>query len=287
MSSDIRTTPLYKGKVHSDFMRECTCALELCYNLHSFTYTPTANTPILPILQKRDRLRELRIAARFTTSQAATLAKVRKLEKLELDYGSWEVMDILPTWAASLQKTLTSLTLFMPSELNMGVLEAALIHLPRLLGLHVMGCPSIDHVKVMKLVSQTPMLESLAFSITETATPPTLPFPPPSLSHLRHLALDVRGGLTANPASAATLLSVLTSIKTSFPSLESVALKVPDLKPEASHELVKKLLEQHEQTLRRLVFIDAIIEIKSISEICRRCLKLKVLSLPLPMKEIV
>jgi len=108
----------------------------------------------------------LRINARFSTTQAATLAKLGKIEKLSLDFGSWEVMDVLPRWAESIGKSLTTLTLYMSTELNNTVLEKALSHLPRLLGLHIIGCPNIDHVKVLKLISHTPLLESLAFTVT-------------------------------------------------------------------------------------------------------------------------
>ncbi|KAG5643534.1 hypothetical protein DXG03_000726 [Asterophora parasitica] len=121
----------------------------------------------------------------------------------------------------------------------------------------------------------------------ETAQSAELPFPAPSLSNLRHLALDARTGLSANPTTAPTLLSVLASIKSSYPSLTSAALRVPDLKPEASHELFVKLVTNHKTTLQRLFFVDTIVEIKSIASICENCTKLEVLSLPLPMKEIV
>ncbi|KAF5384392.1 hypothetical protein D9615_003394 [Tricholomella constricta] len=284
---DIRATPLLHSRVDPDFIRECTRALELCDNLRSFVYTPTAVTAILPLLPGRERLRELRINARFTTAQAATLAKIGRLEKLELDRGSWEVIDVLPVWTAAIQHTLKTLTLFMSAELNFQVLETALSHLPRLLELHIIACPNIDHLKVMKLVAHTPLLESLAFTVTETVQAPEPLLPPPSLSNLRHLALDARAGLTANPSSSATLLSILTSINWSFPSLTSAALKIPDVKAEASHELILKLLTNHALTLQRLVFVDTIVEVRSIAEICERCRRLEVLSLPLPMKEIL
>jgi hypothetical protein len=53
----------------------------------------------------------------------------------------------------------------MSNELNEVVLESALSCLPRLRGLHVVGCPKVDHLAVLRLVSHTPLLESLAVTI--------------------------------------------------------------------------------------------------------------------------
>jgi hypothetical protein len=53
----------------------------------------------------------------------------------------------------------------MSSELNEEVLESALSYLPQLRGLHVVGCPKVDHLAVLRLVSHTPLLESLAITI--------------------------------------------------------------------------------------------------------------------------
>ncbi|KAF8065057.1 hypothetical protein FPV67DRAFT_167464 [Lyophyllum atratum] len=284
---DIRATPiLHHSQAHPDFVRECTRALELCDNLRSFVYTPNTITAILPMLSGKERLRDIRMSARLTTSQAAALTKLGRIEKLSLEYGSWEVMDALPRWTESIARSLTTLTLYMSTHLNFLVLDTTLSQLPQLLGLHVIGCPNIDHTKIPKLTSHTPLLESLAFSVTETAQAPDLT-PSSSLENLRHLAIDARSGLTANPTSTTTLFSVLTFIKSSFPALTSVALKIPDLKPGAGHPLIKKLLVNHAVTLQRLSFVDSIVEMKSIQEICAKCPGLEVLSLPLPMKEIM
>ncbi|GLB39748.1 hypothetical protein LshimejAT787_0702580 [Lyophyllum shimeji] len=283
---DIRYAPIYHDRPHPDFIRECTRTLELCDNLKSFVYTPSATQAILPMLQGKDRLRDIRINARFSTSQSATLAKLGKIERLTLEYGTWEVMDVLPRWTESIGRSLTSLTLYMSTSLNSAVLETALSHLPRLLALHIIGCPNVDHAKVLKLISHTPLLESLALNITEAAQPPELPSSS-SLGHLRHLALEARSGMTANPASPATLLSILTHVKSSFPTLTSAALKIPDFKPEASHAVIKKLLVNHAATLQKLFFVDSIVEMRSIMEICAKSHQLEMLSLPLPMKEIM
>jgi len=58
----------------------------------------------------------------------------------------------------------------MCSELNEGVLESALSCLPDLRGLHVIGCPKVDHLAILRLASHTPLLESLAITIPVRAT---------------------------------------------------------------------------------------------------------------------
>lgn len=54
----------------------------------------------------------------------------------------------------------------MSNELNEEVLESTLSDLPQLLGLHVVGCPKVTHLAIFRLVSHTPRLESLAFTVT-------------------------------------------------------------------------------------------------------------------------
>jgi hypothetical protein len=52
----------------------------------------------------------------------------------------------------------------MANELNETVLDSALAELPGLLGLHVIGCAKVGHVAVLRLVSHTPLLESLSLT---------------------------------------------------------------------------------------------------------------------------
>lgn len=54
----------------------------------------------------------------------------------------------------------------MSTDLNQDVLEQALRLIPHLTGLHIIGCPSIDHVTMLKLTLHTPHLESLSFTAT-------------------------------------------------------------------------------------------------------------------------
>jgi hypothetical protein len=61
--------------------------------------------------------------------------------------------------------------------LNEVVLKSALLHVPELLGLHVVGCPQIDHLAVLRLVAYTPALESL--SLTTNVRPSVASQPSP------------------------------------------------------------------------------------------------------------
>ncbi|KAG5734528.1 hypothetical protein E4T56_gene4354 [Termitomyces sp. T112] len=289
---DIRVVPLLMNKPHPDFVQECTRTLGLCNSLRSFVYTSKSVLipSILPVLQGKEGLKKLRIYAKLSTTQASMLLKLDNVERLELDSASWEVLDILPRWTQEMQKTLVSLTLSMSMDLNPQVLQMTLEHLPRLQGLHII-CPEtcIDHTEILKLVTYTPLLESLAFTVTEMTQPldTNNPLPTPTLVHLRHLALDVRSCFTASPSTPETLLTVLTTLKAAFVSLTSITLRIRELTTEAGHALMLQLVEDHAATLRRLTFVASGVEMRSISALCQRCQSLEVLSMPLPMKEIL
>ena len=68
------------------------------------------------------------------------------------------------------------------------LLSATLAQLPRLRGLHVIGCPRISHTTVLRALSYTPDLRELSFTIF-VSLPLSDPFPFPhfSNSHLRTL----------------------------------------------------------------------------------------------------
>jgi hypothetical protein len=53
----------------------------------------------------------------------------------------------------------------MINELHEAVFQSTLAHLPNLVGLHVVGCPKVDHVVVLRRASQTPLLESLSLTV--------------------------------------------------------------------------------------------------------------------------
>lgn len=281
---DVRTTPLLNGHVHTNFVRDCGRAILICPNLESFVYTPTSLASFLPVLQNKTRLKELRVDGKLTTDQAEMLLKLNRLRKLVIDFGSWNVLDLLPRWVEVNQKTLTSLTLYMSTELNEGVLESALSCLPGLRGLHVVGCPKVNHSTVLRLVSHTPLLESLAVTIPENTS--SLEFPTHPLLLLRHLALDTRSGPTSD-SSTSPLSSILALLKSSASPLSSFSIKAAELKSPASHSFIKQLLDNHARTLKKLSFLDCTVEFDSISKICKACIHLEQLNLSLPIKDII
>lgn len=52
----------------------------------------------------------------------------------------------------------------MINDLNEDVLEATLTQLPELRGLHVIGCPKVDHNSVLLTTRHTPLLEHLSMT---------------------------------------------------------------------------------------------------------------------------
>ena len=52
----------------------------------------------------------------------------------------------------------------MITDLHESVLESILVNLPNLLGLHVLGCPKVDHIVMLRQVSHTPLLQSLSLT---------------------------------------------------------------------------------------------------------------------------
>ncbi|KAF8964949.1 hypothetical protein BDZ97DRAFT_2001799 [Flammula alnicola] len=189
---EIREVSTVKLRVHLVFARECRDAIRLCRNLKTFKCTvPGVLATFLPSLQDKHRLESVRIHANLTTDQAQMLLKMNKLQSLSVEeFAMWNAVDLLPSWTQSLVKTLTSLCLYMINELHEGVLEGMLSHLPNLLGLHVVGCPKVDHVVVLQQIPHTPLLQSLSLTTSESTRP--LYMPPPSLRHLRHMAFDTR-----------------------------------------------------------------------------------------------
>lgn len=154
----------------------------MCSNLAGFFCSPNILPSFLLTLTAKDRLKDLRINASLTTEQSELLIRLKGLRSILLDRASWCIMNLLPMWMGSLSSTLTHLTVTvspsldctvrylsdvtiqMSSELNGVVLESTLSQLPNLLGLSILSCSKIDHSTVLKLVSHTPRLESLAFT---------------------------------------------------------------------------------------------------------------------------
>jgi len=54
----------------------------------------------------------------------------------------------------------------MINELHETIFQSTMGHLPNLIGLHVVGCPKLDHIVVLQQASQTPLLESLSLTVS-------------------------------------------------------------------------------------------------------------------------
>lgn len=322
---ELRTAPTLKSRLHPIFVRECTDAIQKCKNLKRFYCTvPNILAIFLPSLQEKDRLEHVRIYANLTTDQTKMLISFEKLQSLTLEFATWNVVDLLPSWAGILQKTLTSLTLYVSflylcivaiffslsqrhlqtiNDLNEVVLESALTLLTNLVGLHIVGCPKIDHTTVLRLVSHTPLLKNLSLTTTVGSDPSIifvdisivfivqentrpLVFPPAPLRNLKNLALDTRYRSSPSP-SPSILTAILVNLSFSSPSLTSFTLKLPERKVVVGEPFIAQLLENHSHTLRKLAFLDCGVTQASIAEICKSCLHLERLDVAIIMKEIV
>ncbi|KAJ6496071.1 hypothetical protein C8R45DRAFT_866000 [Mycena sanguinolenta] len=284
---DIRTVPVVKTQYNPKFLLECTRALDLCPNIISFRCSINALPPFIAGLTQKDRLRDLRIHASLTTSQSTRLVKLSQVRNLTLDFPSWNILNLLPQWAATLRSNLTTLTLFMANELNETVLGAALVELPGLLGLHVVGCAKVDHVAIFNLVSHTPLLESL--SITTGDANRALPQPPASLACLRYLSIDIRLVPISPmlPPTTSPLSAIMTHVNASSPRLISFIVKYPDRQMAISTAVIQQLIAAHGPTLKNLSFIDcALGTTDSLAALCRGCTQLERLELWIPVRDL-
>ena len=95
------------------FLKECRDVLQICKNLLSFTCLSNILPSILPGLEKRTDIQELRVyTSDLKPLQAESLMKMQRLKTLFLDHSSWAVMDILPRWSESISSTLHTLALY-------------------------------------------------------------------------------------------------------------------------------------------------------------------------------
>ena len=109
---ELRAVPTLKSRLHPIFVRECTEAIQKCKNLKRFfCIVPNIMAIFLPSLREKS-LEHIRIHANLTTDQAKMLTNFEKLQSLVLESATWNVVDLLPSWAGILQKTLISLTLY-------------------------------------------------------------------------------------------------------------------------------------------------------------------------------
>ncbi|OAX42222.1 hypothetical protein K503DRAFT_734052 [Rhizopogon vinicolor AM-OR11-026] len=280
---DINCPPLVAiGHVHPSFLSETADALQVCKNLTSFACGQKILPALLGSLQGKERLEDVHICAAFTTAQGEMLQKITTLRSLTLDYPTWNVVDSLPRWTQSLQQTLVHLTIFMSQEVNGVVLEALLPMLPRLRGLHVIGCSKASHLVVIKAVAaHTPLLKELSFTIFEI-TPPLnlLSSATTTLPGLQHLAIDVR------PTSDATALTI-SSLFISLTSLSTLVLKFSDRSLPIWNSVIDSIPPPGAASvpLKRLALLDCAVSMDSIRKIVSRCKDLEHLEVPLPIKE--
>ncbi|KAG2136020.1 hypothetical protein DEU56DRAFT_737355 [Suillus clintonianus] len=271
------------GQVHPNFLSETADALQICKNLLSFVCGPRILPALLGSLQGKERLQDVHIYAAFTTTQGEMLQKMTTLRSLTLDYPTWNVIDSLTRWAHSLQRTLAHLTIFMSQEVNGVFLEALLPLLPRLRGLHVVGCSKAPHTAVIKATTtHTPSLKALSFTIFEN-TPPSNLFclPTITLPNLRHLAIDVR------PTSDATA-AIMPSLFNSLTSLSTLLLKFADRQLPIWSSVIDGIAPPNAVTmpLKRLALMDCSVSIDTVRKLSSRCKDLEMLEIPLPIKDI-
>ncbi|TFK31537.1 hypothetical protein BDQ12DRAFT_618731 [Crucibulum laeve] len=283
-SIEICSAPLANSQVHPAFVQDCSNAISICRNLQYFRCTvPNILHYFLLARGSKVNLRSLRIHAQLSTDQAHLLIKLGRIRNLSLEYASWNVVDTLPRWIEPSRTTLTHLTLYMISELNVDILTSVLIQLPKLTALHVVGCLRVDHVSIVRLLLHIPLLESLSMTTTENPYPFDTQAPP--LYRLRHLALDTRYSVMTSPAPA-ILSALLEHLKGSSAPLVSFSMKLPDNKVVVGNDFIKQLLGHYAHTLRRLAFLDCSVGMDSLAEICKSCIQLERLDVAVPIKEL-
>ena len=186
----------------------------------------------------------------------------------------------------------------MISDLNSNILTSMLPYLPRLRGLHIIGCPGVDHVAIVHALRHFPLLESLAFSMSVSGcaqwynsfsglffipqdTNRSLPehIPDLSLTHLRHIAIDseIYGRLSA-PTTPGMWSSLFTTLQLWASPLMSVALK-PSTKG-SCQAFLEEMMDFHAPTLKYLSILNCSLNIDNIADIAEKCIALEGLAMP-------
>ncbi|KAF8639236.1 hypothetical protein AX17_001721 [Amanita inopinata Kibby_2008] len=250
-------------------------------NLTSFTCVvrPKLLPHFLRCIEDKINMREIRILGSLKKEQANQLLKLNNIRYLALYQGSWNIIDALPKWSVVTQRTLTTLVLYKCDDLNGTVLEATLVQLPQLIGLHVIRCPKISSALVVRLTAHTPMLQSLTMSTGQR--PAHLGFIlSPYLRHLRELTLDIHA--TSEDSGTPIISHVLYQLKRPI-ALSSFSVRFDNL---VEHSYILQLLDSHAGSLRNLSF-NCRLGLESIIAICDRCVYLEVLEVAFPIKEFV
>ncbi|KIP10775.1 hypothetical protein PHLGIDRAFT_84443 [Phlebiopsis gigantea 11061_1 CR5-6] len=285
-SIDIRTAPLVKGVPHAKFMGNLIACMRLCVNLENFTCMPTILPALLNPLQDHPNLQGLRVSAVLTAHQTRRLATMSKLKSLSLDSCSWNVVDILPSWASTMTMSLTSLIFHTIQELNDCILETMLPHLPNLTSLSVVGCSKVEHGTILHATRHTPKLRNLAFTVWDaTPLPPNMN----ALPYLRHIAIDTHIAPVLNGNAHATshpLWHTIIALTKSWGcSLTSITLRLSEKTP-ISPLFIEELLEAHSSTLAHIAMINFDIPWESVKVIATKCERLERLAFHIPHKDV-
>lgn len=285
---DIRVIPNTRVKRITSpdprFLRDCVSALQVAEYLASFTCTiGSALPPLLPFL--KPRLHTLRIEARLTEDQTKIVCQLRELHSVTLENASSAVMDALPKWAESLKSTLRHLTIHTSPHLNRTVLQQTIKHLPKLRGLHVIGCLGVSHVDFLSMTEQIPLLESIALTVMEPDFACNLPRI--SLNMLKHFAVDLvvckvspDGGTTTVPRSL--ILSLLSL--TRFTHLTSLALRLSD-RQSFPTALIDEIVEMHGAHLRSVRFMGITLDSQGLESLME-CERLEKFAISVPVETI-
>ncbi|RPD61711.1 hypothetical protein L226DRAFT_506817 [Lentinus tigrinus ALCF2SS1-7] len=280
---DLRAIPTVKFLPQPKFMDDCMRTLSLCKNLGSFTCTLDVMPSFLLCLQDKQALQQLRIIANFTSDQVTQVTKISGLNALTLDSASWNVVDALPRWSATLGPTLTSLTLTSVQTLSLEILDVVLPKLPKLNSLHVINCPKIDQSVILQLLVHTPALQSLAFTSYEHSSRSTPAVIAP-LPLLRHLAIDTQCAPTPGNSAPTLWTTTINLTKMWSSPLKSLSLKLSD-KVTLGDPFVKNLVEAHHATLTHLSLRNCLLSKESTTLICKKCTELETLKLTLSVKD--
>ncbi|KAI0356948.1 hypothetical protein OH77DRAFT_1495200 [Trametes cingulata] len=279
---DIRAIPTMKYAPHPKFLHDCSRTMSLCKNLGAFTCTLDVMPAFLLSLQAKDGLESMRFIGNLTTDQSEQLAQISGLRELTIDTSSWNLVNALPKWMERLRPTLVSLTLYSIQSLNVDILETVLPDLPNLTRLHVVGCPRVDHTAILRLLSHTPNLESLAFTSYDSSRP--LPPVISPLPRLRHLALDTQYAPTPTVSTPALWTTMINLTRTWSCPLKSLTLRLSD-KIAVADSFITNLVDSHHATLRHLAILNCTLTTDSVAKICRKCTELERFALSFPAKD--
>jgi hypothetical protein len=110
---------------------------------------------------------------------------------------------------------------------------------------------------------------------------------PVNLPHLRYLSLHVKHDTTPHSPSAIglTIGSILSGLVAS--PILSLCIKFVDNDVSVSSDALEVLFCQRTQTLQRLSFINCILTNDALEVICKSCICLKLLELPIPCRKLV